>query len=149
MAPLLLPTILEASNRRERTMDGKTHENLLAALHGEAFAYARYRLFAQAARKRGDNTLASMFDGIAAVELDEHFAELAELAGLAGTDVDNLRTALHDENDEVEALYPEFARQARSAGEHAVAARFEEMAEDELEHEKTLEQVLGRLEVPA
>jgi len=130
-------------------MDAQTHENVVAALHGEAFAYARYRLFANAARKRGDDRLASMFDGIASAELDEHFAELAELAGLVGTDVDNIRTALQDENDEVESLYPEFAKQARSVGEVAVAERFEEIVEDEREHEKTLEQALERLVVPA
>lgn len=130
-------------------MDAQTHRNVVAALHGEAFAYARYRLFANAARKRGDDRLASMFDGIASAELDEHFAELAELAGLVGTDVDNIRTALQDENDEVESLYPEFAKQARSVGEVAVAERFDEIVEDEREHEKTLEQALERLVVPA
>jgi rubrerythrin len=130
-------------------MDAQTHENVIAALHGEAFAYARYRLFAKAARQRGDDRLASMFDGLAAVELDEHFAELAELAGLVGTDADNIRAALDDENEEVETRYPEFADQARLAGEPAVAARFEEITEDERTHEKTLEQALERLVVPA
>jgi rubrerythrin len=90
-----------------------------------------------------------MFDGIAAVELQEHFAELAELAGLVGTDADNIRGAILDENREVQETYPRFAEQALAAGELAVAARFEEMAEDEREHEKTLEQALEQLEVPA
>jgi rubrerythrin len=149
MALLLSPTMLEGSNRRERPMDATTHENVLAALHGEAFAYARYKLFARAARKGGDDRLGAMFDGIAAVELEEHFAELAELVGLAGTDVDNIRAALQDEDAEVEAMYPEFAKQARAAGEPAVADRFEEIAGDEREHSKTLEQALERLVVPA
>ena len=130
-------------------MDPKTYENVLAALHGEAFAHARYLLFAAAARKRGETRLASMFEGIAAVELQEHFIELAELAGLVGADGDNIRAAIPDENLEVEVTYPKFAQQARAAGEIAVAERFAEMAEDEREHEKTLEQVLERLEVPA
>lgn len=130
-------------------MDAQTHENVIAALHGEAFAYARYRLFAHAGRKRGDDRLASMFDGIASAELDEHFAELAELAGLVGTDVDNIRAALQDEDEEVESRYPEFAKHARTVGEVAVAERFEEIVEDEREHEKTLEQALERLVVPA
>jgi rubrerythrin len=148
MAPVTGPAMLEAS-RLEETMDAQTHENVVAALHGEAFAYARYRLFANAARKRGDDRLAAMFDGIASAELDEHFAELAELAGLVGTDVDNIRAALQDEDEEVESRYPEFAEQARSVGEVAVAERFEEIVEDEREHEKTLEQALERLVVPA
>ena len=130
-------------------MDVQTHENVLTALHGEAFAHARYLLFAAAARKRGDDRLASMFEGIAAVELQEHFLELAELGGLVGTDADNIRTAIQDENLEVEWTYPKFADRARAAGELAVAERFAEMAEDEREHEKTLEQALERAEVPA
>jgi rubrerythrin len=130
-------------------MDAQTHENLLAALHGEAFAHARYLVFAAAARKRGSDRLASMFEGIAAVELQEHFAELAELAELVGADEDNIRTAIQDENLEVEWTYPKFADQARAAGEVAVANRFAEMAEDEREHEKSLELALERLEVPA
>jgi rubrerythrin len=129
-------------------MDAQTYENVLAAMRGEAVAHARYLLFAAAARKRGEARLASMFDGIATVELQEHFAELAELAQLVGTDADNIRSAIPDENREVEETYPRFAEQARAAGELAVAERFEGMAEDEREHEKTLEQALEQLEVP-
>lgn len=129
-------------------MDAQTYENVLAAMRGEAVAHARYLLFAAAARKQGEARLASMFDGIAAVELQEHFTELAELAGLVGADADNIRAAVLDENREVEETYPRFAEQARAAGELAVAERFEEMAEDEREHEKTLEQALEQLEVP-
>ena len=130
-------------------MDAQTYENVLTAMRGEAVAHARYLLFAAAARKQGEERLASMFEGISAVELQEHFAELAELAGLVGTVADNIRVAIQDENLEVEETYPRFAEQARAAGELAVAERFEEMAEDEREHEKTLEQALERLEVPA
>lgn len=130
-------------------MNTQTYENLAAALQREAFAHARYLLFAAAARKRGEEHLASMFEGIAAVELQEHFRELAELAELVGTDADNLRAAIEDENFEVEWKYPQFADQARAVGEVAVADRFAEMAEDEREHEKTLEGALEDLEVPA
>ena len=130
-------------------MDAQTYENVFTALQGEALAHARYLVFAAAARKRGEVRLASMFDGIAAVELQEHFAELAELAELVGTDADNIRTAILDENREVEVTYPLFAEQARAAGELEVAERFEEIAEDEREHEKTLEEALELLEIPA
>jgi rubrerythrin len=132
-----------------KTMDAQTYENIVAAMQRESYAHARYLLFAAAAWKRGDTRLASMFDGIAAVELHEHFAELANLVQLVGTDVDNLQAAIQDENFEVECKYPQFADQARAAGEDAVAERFAAMAEDEREHEKTLEQALERLAVPA
>lgn len=130
-------------------MDVRTRENLLTALHGEAFAYARYSLFAAAARAEGDERAATLFEGLAAVELHEHYAELAELAGLVGTTADNLRAAIQDENDEVETSYPSFAEKARAAGDTAAAERFTEIAGDEREHMKALEEALERLEVPA
>jgi rubrerythrin len=133
----------------EVTMDTQTRENVLAAMHGEAFAHARYTLFAAAAREGGDQQLAATFEGIAAVELGEHFSELAELIAFVGSDVDNLATTIQEESAEVEETYRAFVEQARSAGEEAVAARFEEIRDDELEHLKTLEAALERLEVPA
>jgi rubrerythrin len=130
-------------------MDTTTQQALTTALHGEAFAYARYSLFAAAARDRGDYRLASLFDGLANVELREHFKDLAELAGLVGSDADNLVTALQDENQEIEVTYPSFARHARQVGDEAVARRFDEIAEDERVHAQTLESELEALEVPA
>jgi len=130
-------------------MNEHTRENLRAALYGEGFAYARYKLFAAQAREEGDEPLARMFDGIAEVELREHFAELAELADLVGTSPDNLVAAIASENEEVEEIYPAFAAQASAAGAIAVAERFEEIRDDELEHLRALETALERLQVPA
>jgi rubrerythrin len=129
-------------------MDTTTYDALMRALHGEAFAYARYSLFAAAARERGDERLASLFVGMADVELHEHFAELAELAGIVGTDADNLLTALQDENEEIEVTYPEFARRARQRGDEAVARRFEEIVDDERAHAQAIESELEALELP-
>jgi rubrerythrin len=130
-------------------METRTRENLFVALHGEAFAFARYKLMAARALEGGDADLAEMLEGIAAVELHEHFAELAELAELVGPDEENLVTAIQDENAEVEETYRVFAEEAQAAGETAVAARFEEIRRDELEHVHTLETALERLELPA
>ena len=130
-------------------MDTRTHENLLAALHGEAFAYARYRLYAAQALEEGDLDLAEMLEGIASVELHEHFAELAKLANLVGADADNLAAAIQDEGDEAAKTYRAFAAQAELAGELEIAERFDELRADELEHLKTLEAALERLQVPA
>ena len=130
-------------------MDAQTRENVITALHGEAFAHARYRVFAEAARRSGENDLAGLFEGIATVELQEHFDKLAELIELAGTGPDNIKTAIQDEDAEVEQTYRGFAAQARSAGEEAVAARFDEIREDERAHLDALEAALERLEVPA
>jgi rubrerythrin len=129
-------------------MNEETRANVMLALHGEAFAHARYRAFARAARESGNRDLAETLEGVACVELDEHFAELAELVGLAGADDDNLGCAIHDESEEVEVTYRLFAEQARSAGDDVVADRFDEIREDELAHLRALEGMLERLEVP-
>jgi rubrerythrin len=130
-------------------MNEQTRENLEAALHGEGFAYARYKLFAARAREEGDDPLAQMFDGIAEAELQEHFAELADLAGLVGSSADNVVAAIASENEEVEEIYPAFAAQASAAGALGVAERFEEIRDDELEHVHCLEAALERLQLPA
>ena len=130
-------------------MNAQTRENVITALHGEAFAHARYRVFAESARRAGEFDLADLFQGIATVELQEHFFELAELVELAGTGSENIQTAIQDENAEVEQTYSRFAAQARSAGEEEVAARFDEIREDERAHLDALEAALERLEVPA
>jgi rubrerythrin len=130
-------------------LGSRTTHNLLVALRGEAFAHARYSSFAAAARERGDERLAAMFEDIAAAELHEHFRELADLAGLVGSDADNLAVALRDEHAEVETSYPEFAAQARADSDEKVAARFEEIAADEREHAEALEAALARLGVTA
>lgn len=129
-------------------MDTQVREDVLTAMHGEAFAYARYMLFAQAAHDAGEQKLAATFEGLAAVELHEHFEELAKLVGLVGTAAENVAVAIGDENTEVEETYPRFAEVARAAGEEAAASRFEEIRGDELEHLRTLETILEELEVP-
>jgi rubrerythrin len=130
-------------------MNAQTRENVITALHGEAFAHARYRVFAESARRSGEDDLANLFEGIATVEMQEHFVELAELLELAGCGSDNIRTAIQDENAEVEETYRRFAAQARSAGDEAVADSFDEIREDERVHLDALEAALERLEVPA
>lgn len=130
-------------------MNAQTRENVITALHGEAFAHARYRVFAESARRAGEDELAGLFEGIATVEMREHFVELAELVELGGTGSENIQTAIQDENAEVEETYRRFAAQARSAGDEEVAARFDEIREDERAHLDALEAALERLEVPA
>ena len=62
----------------------ETRDHLLQALHGEAFAFAHYMLYAEAARRNGRHELADLFERIAHTERFEHFAEEAELAGVGG-----------------------------------------------------------------
>lgn len=63
-----------------------TSDDLSSAMHGEAFAYAKYMLYAEHARKNCNQELAKLFEDAAQTERFEHFAEEARLAGLVGTD---------------------------------------------------------------
>ena len=117
-----------------RTLDQKTMDNLSTAMHGEAFAYVKYLLYSEHARKDGNMELAELFEKTANTERFEHFAEEAELAGLVGSDADNLKDAFKEESYEIELMYREYAQTAEAAGDRAVADRFEEIRHDEMDH---------------
>src|SRR5690242_9480201 len=54
---------------------------------------------------------AKTFETAAHIERFQHFAEEAELAGLVGSDADNLRDAIKGESYEVETMYRQFSEQ--------------------------------------
>ena len=124
----------------------QTAEDLNTAMHGEAFAYAKYTLFAQQARKNGREDLAKLFEDAARTEHLEHFAEEAKLAGLVGSDADNLRNAIEGESYEVDTMYADFARKALAAGDKQVATRFEEIRKDEMKHRDAFKAALDKLQ---
>jgi rubrerythrin len=124
----------EKSAEVHTALDPKTRENLLTAMHGEAFAYVKYMLFAERARKSGNKKLADLFEKTADVERFEHFAEEAHLLGLVRGDAENLEDAIKGESYEIETMYLEFAQKAKLARDTAAAARFEEIRHDEIGH---------------
>lgn len=126
-------------------MHDTTRQNLLTAMRGEAFAFAKYQLYARQARQHGRSALAELFEKTAGQERLEHFAEEAELLGLAGPDEDNLRDAIAGEAYEVETMYREFAEQAEAAGDTTAAERFREIREDEAAHRTAFEAALSDL----
>jgi rubrerythrin len=130
----------------QRTPDQKTLGNLLTALHGEAFAYVKYMLYADHARKSGNKELADLFEKTANTERFEHFVEEAQLAELVGEDADNLKDAIKDESYEIDIMYLEFAQEATLAGDTAAAARFEEVRHDEMGHRDAFTSALAKLE---
>jgi len=125
-----------------------TIDNLSTAMHGEAFAYAKYMLYAKRARQSGNKELAQLLEKTANEELLEHFAEEAELAGLIGGDADNLKDAIQGESYEVETMYRDFAEQASATGDKAAADRFEEIRHDEMKHRDAFKEALGKLVKP-
>jgi rubrerythrin len=132
-------------------MHAKTKANLLTAMHGEAFAYAKYMLFAKEARGHGHGELADLYEKTAHVEFFEHFAEEARLAGLVGTDVENLKDAIKGESYEIKEMYKKFAKHAKDAGDQDAADRFAEVRGDEKKHKDAFRTALTELEgrVPA
>ncbi|MFD8386005.1 ferritin family protein [Streptomyces sp. NPDC059679] len=123
----------------------RTKANLDTAMHGEALAHAKYRLFAARARQTGNIALARLFEGTARVELHEHFAGEAVLAGLVRTTKTNLRKAVTGERNEATVLYPGFAKRATAVGDTAAARYFRDTAADEAKHAAAFQQALNRL----
>ncbi len=127
-------------------MHATTRENLLVAMHGEAFDFAKYMLFAKRARQNGRFELANLFEKTANVQILDHFSEQARLAGLVGSEVENLIEAIRSQDFEIGSIYPEFAAQARQAGEPAGAAEFARALHDEQAHREACRLALRRLE---
>ena len=123
----------------------ETLDNLSTAMHGEAFAYVKYLLYADHARKSGNKELADLFEKTAHTERYEHLAEEAQLAGLVSSDTDNLNDAIKGESYEVDTMYLEFARKAKVAGDAVAAARFEEIRHDEMVHQDEFKTALAKL----
>jgi rubrerythrin len=137
--------IAEKTTEPQKTLEPKTLDNLSTAMHGEAFAYVKYLLFAEHARKSGNKEIAELFEKTANTERFEHLTEEAQLAGLVGSDSENLKNAIKGESYEVDTMYREFAQAAKNAGDTAVADRFEEIRHDELGHRDAFKIALGKL----
>lgn len=125
----------------------EVQKDLETAMKGEAFAYAKYMLFAQQARAHGRSDLAALFEKTAKTERLEHFREHAELAGIVSpSDADNLRDAIAGETYETTKMYPEMAARARQAGDNEAAARFTEIGSDESKHRDAFASALAKLD---
>jgi rubrerythrin len=135
-----------ASADKNGSLSPKTQENLSTAMHGEAFAYAKYLLYAENARQSGNVGLANLFEQTAKTERFEHFAEEAQLAALVKGDSSNLKDAIKGETYEVETMYREFAEQAAAAGDDTAAKRFDEIRKDEMKHRDAFQAALTKLE---
>jgi rubrerythrin len=123
-----------AITRSQPACSGQTLTNLLEAMHGEAFAYAKYNLYADHAQQTGHPSIAKFFRGTAQVELREHFAGEAVLAGLVGSNLANLTDTITGETYEAQTMYPGFANQAATAGDRQAARLFSKIAKDEARH---------------
>ncbi len=117
-----------------RVSSPRTKANLDRALRGEALAHARYALYARHADRGGRPALARLFHGTAMVELHEHFAGEAGLAGLVRTTRVNLKKTITGERYEARTMYPRFAERAAAVGDREAARLFRHNAKDEAAH---------------
>jgi rubrerythrin len=133
-------------NLAEHAISARSRKNLMEAMRGEAFAFAKYKLFAKQARKNGDNELADIFDKTADQEYMEHFVEQADLLQLVGTDEQDVTNAIAGESFKVDTLYKQFAQEAREDGDEQVAHRFEEIRRDEAFHQLAFHEALIKIQ---
>ena len=134
-----------ATADKHPALHAQTKANLSTAMHGEAFAFAKYTMFAEQARRNGNTELAELFEKTAKMEHLEHMREHAELAGVVGTDQENLKDAIKGEDYETKTMYPQFAKQAKAVGDLDAAMRFEEVGKDEARHRDDFEHALTAL----
>ncbi|HET6850037.1 MAG TPA: hypothetical protein VFH74_14340 [Gaiellales bacterium] len=102
-------------------MDEQTRANLLQAMHEEAFARAKFLLFAANAEAAGQDEASQLLDRSAAAQQDQ-FERMAELYELSRTVVDDLGDAIATE---VRTDYQGYAAQAHRVGEIEVQRLFE------------------------
>ncbi len=133
-------------NLTEHAISARSRKNLMEAMRGEAFAFAKYKLFAKQARNNGDNELADIFEKTADQEYLEHFVEQADLLQLVGTDEQDVTNAIAGESFEVDTLYKQFAEEAREDGDEEVAHRFEEIRRDEAFHQLAFHEALIKIQ---
>lgn len=120
-----------------------TRTNALNAMHGEAFARAKYLAYAAQAQQAGRNQAAQDFTTAAQTEHMDHFASEADLIRLGSDIAANLRDAINGETDEVNTMYPSFAKQATTENDPAAASAFTEIAGDETTHRNDFQAALN------
>jgi rubrerythrin len=118
-------------------------EALKTAMLDEAFASAKYKLFAEHARRAGNADLAHLMEVAANMEYG-HFLRWAELYRLVGSDVQNVRAAVDDEiNDDVK-LYERLAAEAQARGEKGLAEHFDQVRAQEEKQQDAFKQAVER-----
>ena len=136
----------------------KTRENLMRAFAGESQARNRYTIAAKQASRDNLYSISQIFLFTADQERAhaEVFYELLrgqteqtiEICGgypvnLAENVTDLLKSAVHNEMQEFEDVYPEFAKIAKEEGFDKIAYLFEAVGKIEKEHEKHI--ILSRI----
>ena len=126
------------------TISNATRQDMLAAMKGEAFAYLKYTLYAEQARKNGNEALAGLFEQTAADEFDKHFKEQAKYMGLVKSDHMNLVDAMSGEYVESTQTYLDMAKRAEAAGNAEAAQLFTKTARNDADHREAFKAALAK-----
>jgi rubrerythrin len=132
--------------------------NLLAAYEGELNSHARYKAYAAKAEAEGMNGAASLFRAAARAEqihASNHARVIRQMGGEAAASIlpfrvkstlENLRTALGGEQNEIDSLYPKFLVHATSQLDTSAMRSFVWAMESERTHARLYEDAVASME---
>ncbi len=126
--------LLSTAAMGDETVSNSTRQDLLTAMKNEAFAHLKYTMFAEQARKNGNEVLAGILEHTAEDEFEKHFKAHAKFYGLMRSDYQNLINAMSAEFVEATQMYQDMAKRAEAAGDAEAAKHFAEFARDEMDH---------------
>lgn len=101
-----------------------TMDNLKEAFAGESQANRKYLAFAKKADEEGYKQVAKLFRAAAEAETVHAHNHLMVMDGIGST-AENLKAAISGEEEEFEAMYPEFIEEAKSEGNEKAVWTFD------------------------
>ncbi|MFC2173423.1 rubrerythrin family protein [Acidobacteriota bacterium] len=110
-------------------------DNLQAAFAGESQANRKYLAFAKKADDDGFPNIAKLFRAAAGAETVHAHAHLRVMKGVKGTE-ENLQEAIEGEGYEYKEMYPDFVKEAESAGDKPAEITFKNaLAVEKIHHD--------------
>lgn len=144
---------------KTKTIKGSTtRQNLMAAFAGESQDFARYTIYAEAAKAEGYEQIGRAFEDVARQELAHTRLLLSCLekgdvrieatfpAGFSSDVLDNLILARDNEHSQWSDTYARYASTALDEGFRGIALLFKNISKSEINHEELFSELIGRLE---
>jgi|SRR5580765_6891708 len=140
--------IREATANKTHQVSSRMRAQLRIAMRTEAFNYAKYSLYAQQARRNGNNNLADIFEKAADTKRYEHFTVEAKLVGLVETESENLKEAVQGESRD-EVMYFDLAKEAAGDGDALAERHFDDFRRKAAEQRDAFKALLSGSETNA
>lgn len=123
----------------------QTEKNILEALQGESMARNKYTFYAEQARREGNDSIAELYERMAANETAHAKIWFRFLNGGLGDSISNVQESAMGETEEFQVMYPKFAAIAHEEGFEDIAQMFERVADIEHDHAETFIRALATL----